>query len=355
MIALTGYTVFQYLQNRGIVNREEFVAGNLVMIDNPFPSSRNANFIVRRTDGKNLFLKQTRRITDVMDRRKELLFYELVEKPHLGLEKHCLKAVMPIDTRNQVLILDHSDQTFTFEALIACTPAPLRGTRLRNPTRQIGQMLAYLRQKLRAETACDSIYLHRFGTFTPWLLTLREQDVLEIEKANNRYLSAFGRFVQQHKGLLQGLLRNWQFTHLINTDVCWRNILTSGNTPDQDSPYFLIDWEFASVGDPDWEMASLAAEYLVARFTTADTLDVPALASGQYWALIPVLLESVVGKIDPLDPTCWKVMQLLGVILLQHYYRWAVEGAQSKLVDFPKVYAYAQRCLTETESVLREF
>jgi hypothetical protein len=355
MIALTGYTVFHYLLNRGIVTLDELFAGEMITIDNPFPSSRNSNFIVRRAGGRNLFLKQPRILQDAAEERKELLFYKLVNESNLGLEVHCLKAVPPIDNRNQILVLNHSDETFTFETLLLRIAAPFRGSKLKIPTRQIGRMVSNIGDKLNLKTADCPIPGHHFGTFTPWILTLGEQDIGQIEQASSFYLAPFGRFILQHKALLDELRGGWKLSHLINTDVCWRNILTSGDAQDPVSPYFLIDWEFASVGDPKWEIASLAADYVIARFNTANTVADIAISFGQYLELMPVLLASSGEKVAPNDPDCRKVIQLLGVILMQKYYLWAVEGAENKLVDFRNVFLYAQRCLTQSESVIREF
>ena len=355
MIALTGYTIFHYLLNRRLVQLDELFTGGVVMVDNPFPSTRNANFVVRRTAKSNLFVKQPRHLNEVSEGQSELRFYQLVEEADRKLDEHCLRAVKPIDTRNRILILEHSDLKITFDELVVQIPAPFRGSQLKEPTHLLGQLLAGLRDKLILNRGSNPIPGHRFGTFVPWLLKLGDQEVLQIEKVNNLYLSAFGRFIKQHKVLLASLLANWQATHLINTDVCWRNILTTQGDEAAVPPYVLIDWEFASVGDPLWEIVSLVADYLLARFRTASTSDEASLSNGQYLALIPVLLRSSMNFFEQPPAERRKVIQLLGVLLLQKYFRWAVDGSLDKLTNFPEVFTYAQRCLTQSESVIHEF
>ncbi|MFC5409379.1 phosphotransferase [Larkinella bovis] len=354
MIALTGYSVFHYLLNRGLVKLTELFKGDLVIIDNPFPSARNANFIVRRLDGQNLFLKQPRSLNHLAERQKELLFYELVNESDLGLEAHCLKAVLPIDDRNQVLILNHSDRVISFETLLGRIPAPFRGSRLNEPTRQLGRLMANLREKLDLNRLRNRFSVHHFGTFTPWLLTLRESDIVQIETANNPYLAAFGRFVRQHKTALNERLADWQTSHLVNTDACWRNILAMADPLETTSRFVLIDWEFASAGDPLWELATLAAEYFLASVRTAVLATDVAISRDQYLELVPILLTASGYDVSSEPAACRKIHQLLGIILLQKYYRWAVEGTPDKLTDFPSVFLYAQRCLTQPERVISE-
>ncbi|RCR69982.1 phosphotransferase [Larkinella punicea] len=355
MIALTGYTIFHYLLNRRLVQLEELFTGEVVMVDNPFPSTRNANFVVCRPAESSFFVKQPRHLNEVSEGQSELRFYQLVGEADRKLDEHCLRAVKPIDTRNRILILEYSDLKITFEELVAQTPAPFRGNLLKEPTHQLGQLLAGLRDKLILNKGCNPIPGHRFGTFVPWLLKLGDQEVQQIEKVNNLYLSAFGRFIKHHRSLLASLLANWQSTHLINTDVCWRNVLTPRADDTAIPPYVLIDWEFASVGDPLWEIVSLAADYLLARFHTVSTSDEAGLSNEQYHALIPVLLHSSMNFFEQLPTERRKAIQLLGVLLLQKYFRWAVEGSLDKLTNFPEVFTYAQRCLTQPESVILEF
>lgn len=70
-------------------------------------------------------------------------------------------------------------------------------------------------------------------------------------------------FIQQFPDLGQAvddLGHRWRFSHLTHGDPRWDNwVLRSGQ---RGRPLALVDWEFATVGDPAWDIGCLIGDYL---------------------------------------------------------------------------------------------
>ncbi len=254
---LTESELIELLQRHALLTPAEVLDGDfeITRVDR-----RNQNYRVESTGARGLFIKQGSEAGALGSMAQEAAVYELLAEP--AIDERAGKYL------TRYLGHDPGARVLMLEALPGAED--LRAYHLRTgrfPDRlasELGTVLATLHRATqcladRAPAAC-SVGLVRpwvCGLPSPELELLREASAINLQVV--RLLQkepVFGREFAQ-------LLSEWRTESLIHGDVKLDNCLTYRARPKSGTRGLkLVDWEFAGVGDPRWDVASVFSSYL---------------------------------------------------------------------------------------------
>ncbi len=104
----------------------------------------------------------------------------------------------------------------------------------------------------------------------PWTFSLSEPDkwyYLNSSVSNLDYIKA----IQKSKELcaqISDLKKEWNPCCLIHGDLKWDNCLVPINHTSRENEVKIVDWEFARIGDPCWDVGMIFGEYLYCWFSS---------------------------------------------------------------------------------------
>lgn len=127
---------------------------------------------------------------------------------------------------------------------------------------RIGEALGALHQvKPRAERQLHAVLARPL----PWALSIHRPNMAimpDISAANMHLIE----IIQQHSELchmLDMLRQSWCAESLIHQDMKWDNIIILGRLVGKETLNLrVIDWEFAGLGDPCWDIGTVFSKYL---------------------------------------------------------------------------------------------
>ncbi|TLV01319.1 phosphotransferase family protein [Dyadobacter luticola] len=415
MLALTGYKLANYMASRlakssnknladchakastgtldeaDTVDPLELINGEWVFFDQPFPNARNANFIALKQSEaasmKDAFLfKQPLVLNEQRDTLyNEAQFYDTIFKKAPNLAPHLLRLV-EYDFYNKILVLEYRRRSLTFTDFLAHLPNP------RNPehntirldeTGKLARLLKTFKNELSLtklgvqltnRSAINNICFDRQGakescflTYTPWILTLTDADLLRFNESPIDPVKKFARLLYGKdpdarflKGPAEGatksfplldefkkLQKSWVTTHLINADAHLSNVIV-----DSSDNYFLIDWEYASWGDSRWDFAGILAGYL-----TCMRAENPVLSVAEVKAHVGVLVaEYFHGETgNEREENIMTCIQYAGLWLLTEYYAWAVSDSKSDNSVFQDKFRLGKLCVLTPHEMITGF
>lgn len=253
-LTLTPQEMGPYLLRRGLTSPATIVDSDLEIIDT---SRRNCNMVVATEHGPSYLLKQ-----GLDDRTRATVGHEATVYRFLGGLPNSapLARFLPrchdYDHDNGVLVLELLPKAMSLrEHTLRRRRCSLR------LARELGKALAALH-------ACDTAPLRAdSGSFQgdrPWVLTINRPAIDAIRQASNAGIQLF-TVVQRFPALgetLEDLRRTWQPAALIHGDLRWENCLIHSRRPGDRTDVKLIDFEFADLGEPGWDIGSVFAEYL---------------------------------------------------------------------------------------------
>jgi aminoglycoside phosphotransferase (APT) family kinase protein len=156
-----------------------------------------------------------------------------------------------------------------------------RARRSRSLATQLGSILAAIHQTPPVAVAALGL---------PYSTTHAPPWVLDLPRLTHRRFGETSRLGLQLIKLLQRfpqftlhfdrISARWRATALIHFDIRWDNFLViAAPPPGRAVRLKLIDWEFAGIGDPCWDVAGVLHEYLllwIAPISSEVPLDQPA-------------------------------------------------------------------------------
>jgi Ser/Thr protein kinase RdoA (MazF antagonist) len=233
--------VVAYLLRRGLLAPEAVVGGELVVREQ---SSRNSNFAVEASEGPSYLVKQGRSADGMATVAREAAVYEELDRRGEDLCSH-LPGFVGFDPEEGVLVLEllrDAEDLRTRQLRLGSFPAALG--------RALGQALGTLHREMRATYP---------EAPPPWILSIHRPDTgvfRDVSAANLELI----KIVQNADGLgevLDELRDGWRVETLIHQDAKWDNFLV---TPED--RLYLVDWELAVAGDPQWDLGSALSQYL---------------------------------------------------------------------------------------------
>jgi thiamine kinase-like enzyme len=177
----------------------------------------------------------------------------------------------------------------------------------------------------------------------PWLLTVQEVYLTEMTESDKVSIARLGRWLLSNSCILNYLAKAWNESHIIHGDLHWQNLLVAN--ADSETPELrMIDWEFAALGDPFWDVATLLSDYLIQSVTANGQITPDRLP-----ILMSILIKASMGQTD--YASLRRIIQLTGLATLQQYTQWIINKLPFS-VKSNELYEQATRYLTNPDSVL---
>lgn len=279
-----------YLIERGLLEREAIVDGDLVVAD---ASRRNRNLKVLRRRGPSLFVKQPASPDPqaAATLRREATCFELAAR-HPGWA--ALRELVPdyygYDDRRRLLVL----------GLIEGGRSAAEGAGWYGPTAAVagaaGRALGRF-HRAAGELAAAAPE-GAFPGSPPWILLAHRTDPSWMPATAPGQLQLLGwlRAEPRVHRAFEALLAGWRTEALIHGDLKWDNLVLTGGAEEPEAR--IVDWELADLGDPAWDLGSL-----LQTFVAYPVLSMPPAA----------------GAAAELPPAVWAAVQPAATALWRGY------------------------------------
>jgi hypothetical protein len=249
------------LVERGHLNGRDAVEGDITFDE---VVGHNLHYRVRGPNGRGLFVKQPRWLTpEARDSiALETAIYRLFEGPQFAALRPCLPRRVFDDERRSLLALELLPYASIDEAFLE----PRSSEWLSAVGNKLGHALGTCHAALSAPPKIG-VELSREP---PWALGIHRPTPHWLFDISNAQLELL-RLIQQQEPLCQALEElgdAWQPTALIHGDMRHSNILVWGD--DTDISMRVVDWEFASWGDPLWDVGALWQSLLADSLLSTD-------------------------------------------------------------------------------------
>ncbi|GIH09231.1 hypothetical protein Rhe02_72980 [Rhizocola hellebori] len=293
-----------YLIDCGLVSPQSIVDGDLLVRE---LSSRNHNFGVRCRQASSHLLKQAQagQLDTVVNEAE--VYRLLADEPSMHAY---LVKFHGYDPQGKVLFLQYLHD--------AVDLATFHGRRRRPPTGVAGEVGAALAALHRLPAArWEGLVMHprRLSFLTP------HRPDLELYRTSTAAQLDLIRIIQGTPGFgesLDELARAWSATTPIHHDARLINFLLTASPHQRRRPRVrLVDWEFAGLGDPRWDIGSVLAGYLslwlssIPMSATASKARSVALATRPLGLVQPAILACWRGYVEALDLDVTAARQLL--------------------------------------------
>jgi aminoglycoside phosphotransferase (APT) family kinase protein len=250
MRVTSDYLCVRHLFELGLVAPAEVVEGEVVFIP---AEGRNRNVEVRRGNVNSCFVKHPRSMAGADLTSREERAYAFLNEHAPDIRSH-LPTAFDWGHGGSALVLDLIAEAESLYLLHMGSPSP-------PPTaiaRELGRILAGV-HSAPAPRAADAV--PRAGPPLVFSLTCVPYDVYcRLSAAEIECVMEIQR--AEHLGpLLDNLARDWVPQCFCHGDPRLGNVLVA--QPAGEAPrVWLIDWEFAGVGDPASDVGGMMAEYL---------------------------------------------------------------------------------------------
>jgi serine/threonine protein kinase len=224
-------------------------------------SRRNWNFKVISTQHPCFFIKQGNGEADLGTIAHEASMYEFFQQQQSALQAY-LPHYLGYERTTQVLTLE-----LIRDAQDLNTYQMKRGKFPKYIAAEIAKTLACLHRHTMGQdlTTDDQNSKGLFPRFMPWVLNAHRPQwtvLRTISQANLKLMGMLQMFPAfgEH---LDALGQDWNPTTLVHGDIKFDNfIVHRSTTTHRASELKLIDWEFAGMGDPCWDLGSVLSAYL---------------------------------------------------------------------------------------------
>jgi hypothetical protein len=259
-VIITIDNVAQYLLDRGLLDTDSIVNGDLTIID---ASRKNRNIEVIRNRGASLFIKQPD--TTNLDAGKaigrEALLYLLIQTdPEFNSLKGLTPRALDFDNQRNILITEfiknarswNEHNYFVSKGAIRSEEAGV-----------LGKSMATYHKAFDGLTDSNKLNFLPTGLLPFTSLSRPGPEIFTTMSSANLHLL---KIVQQYSSLydsLDQLSSEWHPQTLVHGDVKWDNILLSYEDPRGGLIKMTItDWETANLGDPAWDIGGIFQEFV---------------------------------------------------------------------------------------------
>lgn len=251
---LTQPEVAAYLLQHEYLSPETIVSGDLAILD---ASRRNRNFKITTNNGPCYLVKQGQGPENEANVEHEARVYAAFQAaPRSQQRGRYVPRFHAYDRDARLLILElvpHAQDLREYHGARGRFPVTV--------ARSLGEALSALHRDITPGEA------GAIRGAPPWILSFHcpRPDVLRtISSANLQIV----QIIQGTPGFgkrLDDLREGWQTGSFIHFDVKWENCLVSLTQASTRGPVVkLVDWEFAALGDPCWDVGSVFSSYLSA-------------------------------------------------------------------------------------------
>jgi Ser/Thr protein kinase RdoA (MazF antagonist) len=339
---LTQAEIVPYLLNRGFINGEQVVDGDLEVLD---ASRRNCNFRVSSHLGPSYLVKQGVGPGGFATVAHEAAVYRYFRAKRVD---RVLNTSLPTyhgyDKKYGLLILElisNAESMSENHARSHRFPVSLAA--------QLGTVLAKLHSiDYRRD---EGEQLQEEPSAPPWILSMHRPSLSALRELSGGNLEMI-RILQSSMGLCQSLdeLRSgWRINAFIHQDIKAENILVFPDPCRRGKPGVkIVDWECASYGDACWDAGSLFSDYLCFWLFSIPDAGTDSPQASMESARYPI------EKIQPAMSTFWeayvRTMQL-DVAASQRWLIRAVRYAAARMLQ--TAFEHLQHATRMTGPVLR--
>jgi Phosphotransferase enzyme family len=247
--------IVPYLISRGLISSSSIVTGDLSVEDH---SRRNFDYKILRKSGPSYFVKMGGGPSGIATVAQEANIYELFNtEPQFSAMYPYLPGFYEFDPLEGVLILEHlrdSQDLQSYHSQLGRFPVSVAA--------ETGRMLAALHRRDFSET--KKVKNLPLPNALVWPLSLHRPDLQELPETSNANLQMIGILQRNAEffELIDQLGKQWEPCTVIHSDIRWTNLLISRYCTKMQGRLKIIDWEFAGLGDPCWDIGSIFNGYL---------------------------------------------------------------------------------------------
>jgi len=247
--------LIHFLLSRGLLENRLVVDGKVLIYD---ASSRHKNFVVRVRDGDGFFLKQARSTQlDAMER--EAACYHLLQNEFPALAELVPRFYCYDKSRNLLILeaLPEAENLLLYHSRANSFPVELGTT--------IGKTLGILHSKAVDHRLSKQPFLGKM----PWILLVHTYGPSQFESPSAAKVLEILKRYPDFAERLEGLRDLWRASALIHGDIRFSNMVTHSSAVGLSLK--LVDWEFADIGDPLWDVGAVFETYLTFCISAALT------------------------------------------------------------------------------------
>jgi len=272
-------TAPQFLLRSNLLAPEAIVRGEVFAKD---VSRRNSNFVVWHREGEAAYFLKTSRTPDAARTiAHEALVYRFLASLS-GRSSEIGPRYYLFDADEGVLVLQSKDGAHNFQSELRSSSF----TTTRRLSGHIGRALSLV-HSITIDDLRTAPELARPSP--PWVLglSLIEWEQLGRFSRAQRELAAALHRHEEVLERLETLRTSWSPVCLIHGDLKPENILTYPSD-DGRREIVLVDWEFARIGEPAWDVGSVLAGILVRWATSIPITDASSTGVKAELAAVPL-------------------------------------------------------------------
>lgn len=252
--------IIHMLMEKDLLTQSEVVDGSSIF---SIARQRNRFCYFKRPTGTSFFIKTGHETEPGAHRAMalEAKFYDHFSSDHSFEElRPFLTRQFDFDANTGTLISEFIDGGEDLSVVTAHSPSDLSA--------HLGQMAKCLVILHASKT--DKIDPKTFGfeTLPPWIFRLSDEPspLSQLRARSKAGAATIDKIIRNENciKLLDQLGTDWKFDCLIHGDVKPQNFLIHGRNGSKNE-YKLIDWERATMGDPDWDVACGAMIPIILR------------------------------------------------------------------------------------------
>ena len=249
-LSLGHAALVDYLLEKELLTAQQLVTGQLAVSD---ISRRNYNTRVV-TDGVSLLVKQATDPESLQTLHREARIYQLIqqESAYSAIRQH-VAYLRHFDEVNGILILEllQGEDLERYHA---------QGYFSLILARQTGKAIA----RLHGFGCANASWRSETATQLPWAFSIGSPRLSEF-MAMSPAATDVVKLVQR-EGFTEFLARaaiDWTASTPVHGDIKWANLIAHpGPGKKRLTQIKIVDWEYASFGDPAWDIAGVFASYL---------------------------------------------------------------------------------------------
>lgn len=246
---LTTSNLIHHLLSRGLLLTSDVVNSRLMIWD---AARRNRNFKVMINEDRGVFVKQiqTTDVLSVKTIQREIDFYQLArEFPRWS-------ALMP-----KMIDCDVKRRSIVLELFLRAENLREYHTRAQAFPLDVSKSVGTVLGEFHRSVSLRDLTREQIDFFRKkpcWILSFKEAPA-----SASSGVKQLLQFLHQHPellGILDDMLANWKFEHVIHGDFKWDNCLVF---PSEDgcAQVKMIDWELVDIGDVAWDVGGILQSY----------------------------------------------------------------------------------------------
>ncbi len=254
---LTEYQTIEYLLERGLIAPESIVNDRIKVTN---LARRNQNFQITGLSDRNYFLKQGRYEMNIGSVTNEAAIYQVLQASCLNLKlSRYLPQCFGYDAQSGILLLEA-----IYNAQDLQQYHTTKGRFPKSIAREIGTALGLLHNTIQHQPQGNQVDIP-IQPVLPTVFCL-SCPPLEILQGASGVCIELMKMLQQYrifKEEFEKLVEEWRTESIIHGDIKLANFLTYKKPSSVKTRGIkLIDWEFAGIGDPRWDVGSVFSSYL---------------------------------------------------------------------------------------------